>query len=118
MNPIIATVYLPGGVSKAVRTFPGHVLPFVGGKAEVKHEWDMPHVLAMPDALVQVSKDWREWLPKWTDQIPGYDNKVKARVEVLGAETVDEEAPIGRHKAGCQCGMCNRIRSRRKPVAA
>jgi hypothetical protein len=124
MNPVLAVVWLPDGVSKSVPTFPGQRLSFVGGKAEVRHAMHMPHVLAMPNARVQVSKDWREWLPGWIEQIPGVDDrKVKATVEYEGAD--DEQAPIhasfdhivfGKHPSGHDCGFCQA--ARRRAVAA
>lgn len=123
MESVIATVYIPNGVSKAVRTFPGHTLKFVGGKAEVRAEWDMPSVLAMPDARVQVSKDWAEWLPKWIDQMPGFEDKVRATVEVMGFdETPAEAIPMSvldldeivhaKHPKGHQCRLCVARRER------
>lgn len=146
MNSTIAVCYLPNGVSKAVRTFPGHTLPFVGGKAIVHSELDMPHVLAMPEARVQISHDWAEWLPKWVDQVPGYEDKIKAKVDILpnpDAEpeaampaiamiTVEASARFGvekatvpdvgqglpSHKPTCGCGVCDKIRSKRARVQA
>jgi hypothetical protein len=126
MNAVIAQVYIPGGASKAIRTFPGQKLNFVGGKAEVRHEWHMPHVLAMPEARVQVSYDWREWIPKWIDMMPGYDDKVKATIEVLGTDdSLQDETngawdaidliAVGRHKTGCVCKIC--VGARRRMTA-
>lgn len=117
MNETIAEVYIPDGVSKAVPTFPGQKLAFVGGHAVVTHQMHMPTVLAMPEARVQITKDWAEWLPVWVNQMPGLDDKVKATVEVMGLDpsygkTDLSDVVFGRHPIGHQCSYCDAKRER------
>ena len=67
MSRLIATVYIPG-VNKSLMTGPGRKLEFRGGAAGVVEQHDMPIVLAMAGAKVEVEPNWIDWLPTWATQ--------------------------------------------------
>lgn len=92
MNEVLAVVRIPDGVSKAVPTFPGQHLKFVGGVAEVRHERHMPSVLTMPDARVELDAGWADFLPKWVGQIGG-DAKVTCDLKVNPTHVAEEVGP-------------------------
>lgn len=65
MSRPIASVYLPGGVSRQMTTRPGHFIRFQGGEAKVYDERDMPAVLRQADAIVSPVMEKLDWLPDW-----------------------------------------------------
>ncbi len=143
MNPVIATLRMPNGISAAFPTFPGQRLKVVGGLGEIRHEMHMPAVLQMgPDARVELDAGWADFLPKWVKLIGG-DDKVTCTLTVNPvhvAEEVGQEPPtapvevagevgwpavdlpdvvFGRHPHGHQCKACEAKRAKaRVPVAA
>lgn len=136
----IADVWLPGGRSFAMRTIPGQVLKFVGGHAEITHHHDMPHVLRLADARIEISREYVDWLPNWLASCqPPFSPKVQASYWVKGdldgcdgiagravpsTEPVARETMVlsdefppdiamaapGRHPAGHQCKLCHNYR--------
>lgn len=128
-QPVIATVYLPNGVSQQFRTTPGQWLKFFGGKAEVIRMVDMPHVLMMADAHVQVNAEYKNWLPEWVEQcgilgpqarvdilLPDGDVSNETVPSILGNTVNFEDVVFGKHKPGHQCKFC--LDKRKRAAAA
>lgn len=68
MTAPIATVYLPGGVSRMVPTRPGRTVRFLGGQAKVFDERDMPAILRIDGAIVTPEESKLDWIPHWMVQ--------------------------------------------------
>lgn len=118
----IANVWLPGGRNRAYPTTPGRHLKFFGGHAVVFTQSDMPHVLQMPDAQIEIRAEYRDWLGDWLEHC-GLGHEVRATYWIEGEkemtpEQVDvlyqnaEQAAFGKHKTTCECRLCVNYRKR------
>lgn len=129
LSNVLAEVWISPGYSMALRTVPGRVLKFVGGHATVYQHDDMPHVLRMPNAKIEITREWKEWLPSWLAKcqppfapavqatywvegdLDGCDGVVAAPVQTSEHFPPDiAQASPGRHPAGHQCQMCHNYR--------
>lgn len=90
----VATVYLRGrgALNQVVPTTPGRQVKFFGGVAKVTDVRDMPRMLRMAGAQVEIEPDYASLLPEWQAACPPQNPPV-ADVLVVGAEPVAEEPP-------------------------
>lgn len=85
LSRVLANAYIGGGRDVAIETTPGRRLPFRGGVAEVIDERDMPVVLRMENARVEVDPSWRDFFPRWVEQCD-WRRPARATVVMQGYE--------------------------------
>lgn len=66
LSNVIARAFMIGrNANKVVPSSPGRKIIFHGGEAKITEARDMPHILLLPGATVELNPEYLEFFPDW-----------------------------------------------------